>query len=190
MVMKVYEADLGGVFVIEPDVFEDERGCFLETFHSDRYLASGIASTFCQDNLSISKAGVIRGLHFQNPNAQAKLIYVTLGEVFDVVVDVRWGSPTFGQWTSVYLSGKNKRQLYIPEGFAHGFCVTSDTATLAYKCSDLYHPGSELSVLWNDADIAIDWPVADPVVSEKDLAAPRLKDLDQDRLPVYAPLTQ
>ncbi len=185
--MRVFETGLSGVLLVEPDVFEDERGCFLETFHADRYAASGVDSVFRQDNLSFSKAGVLRGLHFQNPNAQAKLVTVVSGEVFDVAVDVRRGSPTFGRWTGTYLSDRNKRQIYLPEGFAHGFCVTGGPAVFAYKCTCFYDSDSEITVLWSDPDIGIEWPVADPVVSPKDSAAPRLKDADRSRLPVYPP---
>lgn len=185
MTMNVFETGLPGVLLIEPEVFHDDRGFFLEIHHAERFAGAGIAGPFVQDNLSFSRHRVLRGLHFQTPNAQAKLIYVLHGEVYDVAVDVRAGSPNFGRWTAARLSADNKYQLYIPEGFAHGFCVTSETALLAYKCTDLYNPRADASVLWSDSDIGIDWPVDDPVLSAKDAAAPRLRDMDPDRLPRY-----
>ena len=183
--MNVIETDLAGVLLIEPDVFHDERGHFLEVFHAERYARAGIGGPFLQDNASFSTRGVLRGLHFQNPMPQAKLVWVAEGEVLDVAVDIRQGSPGFGKWTSARLSGDNHRQLYIPEGFAHGFCVISATARLVYKCSDRYDPSAEAVVLWNDPDLAIAWPVGSPQLSPRDAAAPRLKDLDPARLPRY-----
>jgi dTDP-4-dehydrorhamnose 3,5-epimerase len=183
--MKVTETTLPGVLLIEPDVFADDRGYFLETFRAARYAKAGIAGPFLQDNLSFSQAGVLRGLHFQNPSAQAKLIFAPAGEIFDVAVDVRTGSPTFGKWAGAELSGDNRRQLYIPEGFAHGFCVLSPTACVVYKCTNVYDPAGELSIVWNDPDIAIAWPVRDPKLSPKDAAAPRLHEIDSARLPRY-----
>ena len=140
-----------------------------------------------QDNVSFSAAGVLRGLHFQNPNGQAKLVSALQGEIFDVAVDVRAGSPHFGRWTGARLSGENGRQLYIPRGFAHGFCVLSDAARVTYKCDAFYDPAVELSIAWNDPKIAIDWPLESPVLSKKDAAAPRLADIDRGRLPVFEP---
>lgn len=183
--MNVTETDLAGVLLIEPDVFHDERGHFLETFHADRYAEAGISGPFRQDNTSFSTRGVLRGLHFQNPLPQAKIVWVAQGEVFDVAVDIRLGSPGFGKWTSARLSGENHHQLYIPEGFAHGFCVISATARLVYKCSDIYHPSAETVVLWSDPDLAIAWPVEQPLLSPRDAAAPRLRDVDPARLPRY-----
>jgi dTDP-4-dehydrorhamnose 3,5-epimerase len=183
--MRVLKASLKGVLILEPDFFEDDRGFFLETFHRKRYKEEGVDSDFVQDNLSFSKRGVIRGLHYQYPHAQAKLVHVIKGEVLDVAVDIRRGSPTFGEWTSVMISDQNKRQVYIPEGFAHGFCVLSDTAFLSYKCSSFYDPDSEGGVLWSDPDLAIDWPVAQPILSEKDGRYCCLKDIAHDRLPNY-----
>jgi len=183
--MKVLQTALEGVLIIEPDVFGDERGYFMETFHRKRYKKEGVDIEFVQDNLSFSSKGIIRGLHYQFPEAQAKLVQVIKGEVFDVTVDIRRGSPTFGQWVSVILSDENKQQIYIPEGFAHGFCVLSDTAFLTYKCSDFYAPDSEGGILWSDPDLGIDWPVEEPVLSEKDGQYLCLKDISLDRLPVY-----
>jgi dTDP-4-dehydrorhamnose 3,5-epimerase len=183
--MKVVQTALEDVLFIEPDVFGDERGYFVETFHRKRYKQEGVDTEFVQDNLSFSSKGIIRGLHYQFPQAQAKLVQVIKGEVFDVTVDIRRGSPTFGKWISVAISDENKRQIYIPEGFAHGFCVLSDTAFLSYKCSDLYAPESEGGILWSDPDLGIDWPVKQPVLSEKDRQYLCLKDILLDRLPVY-----
>ena len=184
--MKLIETALPDVMAIEPDVFVDERGYFFETYQAARYVEAGIPGTFVQDNLSYSKRGVLRGLHLQNPHAQAKLVYVPAGEIFDVAVDVRRGSPSFGRWVAMRLSSDNRRQLYIPAGFAHGFCVLSDWAHVIYKCTDFYDPAAEVSVLWNDPDIGIDWPVRDSRLSSKDGAAPLLKDIDPQRLPAYA----
>jgi dTDP-4-dehydrorhamnose 3,5-epimerase len=184
--MNLIETALPGVVIIEPKVFGDERGYFLETWNQARYASAGLPATFVQDNLSFSRRGVLRGLHFQNPNAQGKLVHVLQGEVYDVAVDIRLGSPTFGHWVAERLSAENKRQLYIPPGFAHGFCVVSETALFAYKCTDLYHPQTEGSVLWNDPDLAIPWPIADPELSNKDRAGIRLADVPRERLPVYA----
>ncbi|MFZ3373647.1 MAG: dTDP-4-dehydrorhamnose 3,5-epimerase, partial [Desulfitobacteriaceae bacterium] len=146
-------------------------------------LEHGLPAIFVQDNLSFSQKGVLRGLHFQNPNGQGKLVYVLQGEVFDVAVDIRVGSPTRGEWVGVTLSSENKRQFYIPEGFAHGFCVTSDTALFAYKCTEVYQPQSEYGVSWQDPDLGIQWPIKKPLLSEKDLNYPRLKDISVVVLP-------
>lgn len=183
--MNVLETKLPGVLIIEPDVFGDARGYFMETWQQARYAQAGLPGNFIQDNLSFSTRGVLRGLHFQNPNAQGKLVFVLHGEVFDVAVDIRAGSPTFGQWVGVTLSSENKRQLYIPEGFAHGFCVISETAIFAYKCTDFYNPAAEGGIIWNDPDIGIDWPVERPVLSQKDSVYPRLKNISRERLPRY-----
>ncbi|MBA3005492.1 MAG: dTDP-4-dehydrorhamnose 3,5-epimerase [Proteobacteria bacterium] len=176
--MKVIETPLAGLLIIEPKVFGDERGFFLETWSRKRYQDIGINIDFVQDNLSFSGRGVLRGLHFQNPQPQGKLVYVLQGEVFDVVVDIRKGSPTFGRWHGVVLSGENKRQFWVPPGFAHGFCVTSDTALFAYKCTELYAPQHEKSIRWDDPALAIDWPINEPQVSDKDRLAPMLADID------------
>lgn len=184
--MKVVETELPGVSVLQPLVYGDERGFFMETWNKTRYEWLGIPTDFVQDNLSYSTRGVLRGLHFQNPNAQGKLTSVVRGEVFDVVVDVRVGAPTFGQWVGVTLSSENKRQLYVPEGFAHGFVVTGEEALYSYKCTAYYDPEAEHSLRWNDPDLGIDWPVEIPVLSAKDGSAPRLSEIPKGKLPRYA----
>ncbi len=183
--MKVRELSLPGLRLIEPERFGDHRGYFIETWNKERYEKAGLSKVFVQDNLSFSAKGVLRGLHFQREHAQAKLVTVLKGEVFDVAVDIRVGSPTFGQWEAVSLSGKNGYQLYVPEGMAHGFCITSDEALFAYKCSDFYHPESEKTVLWNDPDIGIQWPLSHPSLSEKDAKGLPLSAMDQSLLPRY-----
>ena len=175
--MRVLPTRLPGAVIIEPDVFGDARGYFLETWNRQRYAAAGLDVDFVQDNLSFSRRGTLRGLHFQNPRAQGKLVSVLIGEVYDVAVDIRHGSQTFGQWVGATLSAENKRQFYIPPGFAHGFCVTSDTALFAYKCTDFYNAPTEATIRWNDPELGIDWPVADPLLSEKDRAAPCLREI-------------
>ena len=183
--MKVEQTRLPGVLVIEPVVHGDHRGFFMETWHRQRYAEAGIELPFVQDNLSRSAHGILRGLHLQCPYEQGKLVSVLEGAVFDVAVDVRVGSPDFGRWVGVELSADNKRQFYVPPGFAHGFCVTGDHALFSYKCTDVYSASSELSVAWNDPDIGIEWPLAAPVLSAKDAAAPKLADLDRGRLPQF-----
>ncbi len=180
--MRVTETKLPGVLILEPQVFGDERGFFMETYEAKRYAKVGIEAPFVQDNLSFSQRGVLRGLHFQNPHGQGKLVSVLQGEVFDVAVDIRLGSATFGQWTGSTLSSENKRQFWVPPGFAHGFCVTSETALFSYKCTDFYAPEHEGSIRWNDPQINISWPVQEPQLSDKDQQAPLLKDIDQARL--------
>lgn len=182
--MKVKELEIPGVLLIEPAVFSDERGFFMETYHARRYADCGIPDKFVQDNHSKSLRGTLRGLHYQLGSPQGKLVHVTSGEVFDVAVDIRKGSPWFGKWVSAILSAENKHQLYIPEGFAHGFYVTSDLAEFQYKCSDYYAPAEERSIIWNDPEIGIDWPSNDPLVSEKDGKAKRLSDMADD-LPLF-----
>jgi dTDP-4-dehydrorhamnose 3,5-epimerase len=184
--VNTVETTLPGVLIFEPDVFGDARGFFLETYNRARYEKHGLPA-FVQDNLSYSERGVLRGLHFQHPKAQGKLVSVLQGEVFDVAVDVRVGSPSFGEWTGVYLSGENKRQLYVPEGFAHGFVVTGDAALFHYKCTACYSPQTERSVLWNDPEIGIEWPVDEPALSAKDRAALPLGEIPAERLPRYGP---
>ncbi|MES1207376.1 MAG: dTDP-4-dehydrorhamnose 3,5-epimerase [Pseudomonadota bacterium] len=174
--MKVVAAPLAGVLVLEPSVFQDARGFFMETYQAARYAAAGVAPSFVQDNLSRSLRGTVRGLHFQQPQPQGKLVQTVRGTVFDVVVDVRRGSPTFRQWFGVELSEENRRQLWIPAGYAHGFCTMSDVADVAYKCTAPYVPEANRAILWNDPDIGIDWPVREPILSARDLAAPRLRD--------------
>jgi dTDP-4-dehydrorhamnose 3,5-epimerase len=181
--MNVKETKLPGVLVLEPDVFSDDRGFFLETWNSNRYEKAGIKGSFVQDNVSFSTRGVLRGLHFQYPQSQDKLVQVLSGEVVDVAVDIRKDSPTFGKWISEILSDVNHRQMYIPSGFAHGYCVTSGTAVFSYKCTDFYNPGSEGGIIWNDPDINIDWPMEEPILSSKDADYPRLKDIRPEKLP-------
>lgn len=185
--MNVIETGLPGVLILEPKVFGDERGFFMESWREDRYEGVGIPGRFVQDNLSFSRRGVLRGLHFQNPNGQGKLVSVLWGEVFDAAVDIRVGSPTFGRWTGATLSAENKRQLYVPSDFAHGFLVTSEAALFFYKCTDYYDPTSEGVVLWNDPEIGIEWPVDAPLLSERDRTAPPLARVSPERLPSYLP---
>ncbi|MEY4577883.1 MAG: hypothetical protein RL701_2586 [Pseudomonadota bacterium] len=185
--MQVHPTDLKSVLLIEPAVFGDARGHFFETWHRERYAGHGMPREFVQDNVSRSQRGILRGLHLQEPFAQAKLVQVLEGEVFDVAVDVRFGSPTFGRWVGERLSAENHRQLFVPEGFAHGFCVLSESALLHYKCSEQYHPETELSVAWNDPELGITWPITDPVLSQKDSAAKPLRAIARDRLPRYRP---
>lgn len=179
------ETKLEGVLIFEPKVFGDSRGFFMETWNKNRYAEAGLEAAFVQDNVSRSSKGVLRGLHFQHPNGQGKLVQVLEGEVLDVAVDIRVGSPTFGQSLAVNLSDKNFRQLYIPPGFAHGFCVLSETAIFAYKCTEFYNPAAEGGLLWNDPDLGISWLADNPLLSEKDKVHPRLKDVPNDKLPHY-----
>ena len=181
--MKVTKTKLPEVLIIEPDAFGDERGWFLETFSSNRYEQVGLKLPFVQDNVSFSARNVLRGLHFQYPHSQGKLVQVLAGEVFDVAVDIRLGSPSFGQWVAANLSSANHKQMYIPPGFAHGFCVLSDTALFSYKCTDYYNPASEGGIIFSDPDLAINWPVGSPVVSNKDAGYPRLCNIPKDKLP-------
>lgn len=181
--MKVIETKLAGVVIIEPRVFGDVRGFFQETWQKARYEELGIKEPFVQDNLSFSTRGVLRGLHYQNPNTQGKLVSVIQGAVFDVAVDIRIGSSTFGQWEGALLSGDNHRQLWVPPGFAHGFCVLSDTAYFTYKCTDVYNPTAEGGILWNDPHIGVEWPLQEVILSDKDKIYPLLKDVPASRLP-------
>ncbi len=183
--MKTVATEFEGLLVLEPTVFSDARGFLLETWNQPRYAAAGVPAPMVQDNLSRSVQGVVRGLHFQNPRSQAKLVFVLEGEIFDVAVDVRRGSPTFGRWFSVRLSAENKRQLYIPVGFAHGFGVLSSTALVSYKCSDVYQPEAEMTIFWNDPRLAIDWPISNPIVSPRDSAAPTIDAIPPARLPTW-----
>lgn len=182
--MKVTPTDLPGVLIIEPRVFQDARGFFLETFSASRYEQAGARGPFVQDNHSRSLKGTVRGLHLQVTKPQGKLMRAVSGSMLDVAVDVRVGSPTFGRWTSALLSGENFRQLYVPPGFAHGFAVVSDVVDVEYKCTDYYDPQDELTVLWNDPAIGIEWPVQEPVLSIRDQKARQLSEL-MDRLPRY-----
>jgi dTDP-4-dehydrorhamnose 3,5-epimerase len=184
--MKVSPTAIPDVLLIEPKVFGDARGWFLESWQRQRYAEAGIDGEFVQDNQSFSGRGTLRGLHIQHPFGQGKLVQVIHGEVFDVAVDARRGSPTFGHWAAARLSGENKHQLWVPKGFLHGFLVLSDSALFGYKCTDLYHPETEFSVRWDDPDIGIQWPaVGTPLLSEKDHNAPPLRDIPETQLPVY-----
>ena len=184
--MRFEPAPLAGVVVVKPDVHRDARGFFLETWHLEKYAAAGIRGPFVQDNHSHSTHGTLRGLHAQIRHPQGKLVRAVSGRMYDVAVDIRRGSPGFGRWFGVELSGENFRQLWIPPGFAHGFCVLSDEVDVEYKCTDVYDPGGEITIAWNDPAIGIAWPVSEPVLSAKDAAAPRLAEL-ADRLPALAP---
>ncbi|CAH7044468.1 dTDP-4-dehydrorhamnose 3,5-epimerase [Vibrio chagasii] len=176
--MEVIQTKLEGCVIINPKVFGDDRGFFLESFHAERYkTAAGIKEIFVQDNRSRSTKNVLRGLHFQKTKPQGKLVTVTSGEVFDVAVDLRPESETFGQYEAVVLSGDNKLQFYVPPGFAHGFCVLSESADFQYKCTDYYDPNDELGIAWDDDSINIDWPVSSPILSEKDSNQPKLIDI-------------
>ncbi len=175
--MKFIDTTLKGVVLVEPDVFDDPRGYFLETYHAGRYAGGGIPGPFVQDNFSHSVRGTLRGLHYQLRHAQGKLVMALAGRIFDVAVDIRKGSPTFKQWVGVELSGENKRQLYIPPGFAHGFCVLSETADVLYKCTDVYSQNDERGIIWNDPALGITWPIADPLLSKKDGAYQRLSEM-------------
>ena len=182
--MRVVPTDIPGVVVVEPDVHVDGRGFFVETYHADRYREQGIEAPFVQDNHSRSVAGTLRGLHLQLRRPQGKLIRVIEGEVFDVAVDVRRGSPTFGRWVAVMLTAENFKQCYVPPGFAHGFCVVSAIAQVEYKCTDVYDPASEIGVAWNDPAIGISWPVSEPILSVRDSRHPTLAEL-AGQLPVW-----
>lgn len=172
--MNVIPTKISEVFIIEPKVFGDARGFFYESFQAERYAAHGIGPTFVQDNLSRSAKGILRGLHFQNPRPQGKLVQVTRGAVYDVAVDIRRGSASFGQWVGVELSEENHRQLWIPPGFAHGFVALSETCDFSYKCTEYYDPKAEHSIVWNDPAMGIVWPVETPQLSDKDAKAPTL----------------
>lgn len=180
MKMEITPSPIKDILIIEPRVFEDARGFFMETYHKDRYQKLGVNQSFVQDNLSFSVKNTLRGLHYQITKPQAKLIQVIEGEVFDVAVDIRTESPTFGQWFGTILSGENKRQVLVPAGFAHGFCVLSDQAFFSYKCSNFYDPEDERGILWSDPDIGIDWPIKNPIISEKDLQNPLITDLSNE----------
>ena len=181
--MTVTETALPGVLLVEPRTFADARGFFREVYSARRYREHGIDAAFVQDNHSRSERGVVRGLHFQRRHPQGKLLHVVRGAVFDVCVDLRRGSPTFGQHVALELSAESGQQLWIPEGFAHGFCVLSDAADVFYRCTDYYRPGDEGGLLWNDPALDIDWPITDPVLSEKDARLPRLGALPPEGLP-------
>jgi dTDP-4-dehydrorhamnose 3,5-epimerase len=180
--MKVLTCDLPGLLILEPKVFGDSRGFFMETWNLRRYREAGIPLDFVQDNISFSRRGTLRGLHFQNPSAQGKLLHVLQGEVFDVAVDIRHSSPTFGKWHGLILSAENKRQFYIPPGFAHGFAVLSETALFQYKCTDFYSPSCEVTLQWDDPEVGIQWPVDSPLLSDKDRKGLGLRELPVDKL--------
>jgi dTDP-4-dehydrorhamnose 3,5-epimerase len=176
-----FETEIPGLIIIEPQIHRDDRGFLLESYHEPRYRESGIRERFVQDNHSRSTRGVLRGLHGQSPHPQGKLVRVIAGDVFDVAVDARRGSPSYGKYVATELSAENFRQIYLPPGVLHGFLVISEVAEFEYKCTDIYHPESEFSVAWNDPDIGIAWPIEKPILSEKDRGAPRLRDV-VDRL--------
>jgi dTDP-4-dehydrorhamnose 3,5-epimerase len=184
-VLKRIETSLPGVCELCPQVFPDARGFFLESFHQKKYAEIGITDSFVQDNQSFSTQGTLRGLHYQLEHPQAKLCRVVEGQALDVAVDIRWGSPTFGKWTSVLLSAEKLNQIYVPAGFAHGFVVVSEVVQFVYKCSDFYDPKDERSIIWNDPALNISWGVDDPVLSPRDAASPRLADLPKAMLPRY-----
>jgi dTDP-4-dehydrorhamnose 3,5-epimerase len=184
--MNVLDTSITGLIIIEPSIFRDKRGYFVETYHQKKYSeGTGIHKKFVQDNLSHSVQGTLRGLHYQLPHSQAKLINVVRGSIYDVVLDIRRESPTFGQWLGIQLSEEDMRQLYVPEGCAHGFCVLSEIADVIYRCSDFYYPENEGGIFWNDPDLGIEWPVENPLLSEKDRQLPYLKDVPPEKLPFY-----
>jgi len=185
--VNIIKTALPGCVVIEPRVFGDERGAFFESWNAERFAGHDLPTRFVQSNVSTSSRGVLRGLHYQWPRPQGKLVSVLQGEVYDVAVDIRRGSPTFGRWEAVILSADNHRQFWIPEGFAHGFAVLSDHAVFHYLCTDVYVHEHDAAVRWNESGFAIDWPIAAPSLSRKDAAAPFLADIPQERLPVYSP---
>jgi len=182
--MRFLPTELPGVIVIEPAVHRDARGFFVETYHGPRYREHGIPLSFVQDNHSLSRRGTLRGLHGQSPRPQGKLVRVIEGEIWDVAVDVRLGSPRFGRHVAAVLSAENFRQVYVPPGVLHGFCVTSEAAQVEYKCTEVYDPRADFSVRWNDPELAIPWPIAEPVLSEKDARAPWLREV-RDRLILF-----
>lgn len=185
MNVRITPTAIPDVLIIEPRIFSDPRGCFLETYHLERYSESGIPGTFVQDNVSFSVRNVLRGFHYQLRRPQAKLVMVLRGKIFDVAVDIRVGSPTFGRWASTVLSTENAHQIFIPEGFAHGFCVLSHTATVLYKCTDFYTPSEERGVRWDDPRLSVPWPVRAPILSPKDAGYPTLDTMPLEDLPVY-----
>jgi dTDP-4-dehydrorhamnose 3,5-epimerase len=181
--MQVIQSGLPGVLIVEPKVIGDSRGFFYEGWNRQRFEGNGIGTDFVQDNISVSGKNVLRGLHYQWPYPQAKLVQILEGEVWDVAVDIRQDSPHFGEWVGVNLSSENHRQLYIPEGFAHGFCVLSERAIFLYKVNEYYHPETDKGVLWSDPRIAVPWPVSEPILSEKDVKQRLLADIPVGELP-------
>ena len=185
--MKIIKTPLPGCLVIEPAVHGDARGFFYESFHAEKFAQLGLDLKFVQANVSRSAQGVLRGLHYQWPHPQGKLVSVLEGEVYDVAVDIRVGSPTFGQWAAAVLSADNKRHFWVPEGFAHGFAVLSEQATFVYQCTALYDRDADAGIRWNDAQIGVDWPIAQPQLSDKDTRTPFLADVPREKLPTYSP---
>jgi dTDP-4-dehydrorhamnose 3,5-epimerase len=181
--LRFVSTQLPGVVIVEPQVHRDARGFFLETFQAEKYREGGIEAAFVQDNHSLSTRGTLRGLHAQQPHSQGKLLRVLEGEIFDVAVDARLGSPAYGKFVSLVISAENFRQIYVPPGLLHGFVVTSETAQVEYKCSDYWHPEAEFAVAWNDPDLAIPWPIDEPILSAKDADAPRLAEVQERLLP-------
>lgn len=188
--MEVQTTALDGVVILTPRILKDERGYFYESFHQATFQKLGLPTEFKQDNQAFSRRGTLRGLHFQLHYPQGKLVRVTLGEVYDVAVDIRRGSPTYGKYLATRLSDQNHRQVYISEGFAHGYCVTSPVAIFQYKCTEIYHPEDEYGIRWDDHHLAIDWPLEKPHLSAKDQTLPLLKDLEKDLLPPYDQATR
>lgn len=188
--MQSIETGIPGLLIIEPEVHGDERGFFMETWHARRYAQAGLPRHFVQANVSRSSAGVVRGLHYQHPEPQGKLVQVLEGRIFDVAVDIRSDSPSFRQWVGVELSAHNHRQLYVPEGFAHGFCVLGETAMITYLCTREFSAQHDAAIAWDDPDIGIEWPVAPSSLSAKDRAAPRLRDVPPQRLPRMATVAE
>lgn len=185
MPLKLLKTNLDDVLIFEPQRFEDERGFFMETYHEQKYSKLEGVSSFVQDNTSHSKRNVIRGLHYQLKHPQGKLVFVLSGEIYDVCVDIRHGSPNFGKWIGCHLTASNKRQLFIPCGFAHGFCVLSETADVIYKCTDFYAPDDEYGIHWSDPTVGINWPIQNPILSEKDKAFKYLVDTSEELLPIF-----
>ena len=183
--MKFTKTTFPDIFLIEPDVFKDTRGFFMETYNQKKYAEEGIDQVFVQDNYSHSRYGILRGLHYQLKNAQGKLVFVITGEIFDIVVDIRIGSPRFGQWFGTHLSADNRRQIFVPEGYAHGFIVLSENADVIYKCTDFHTPGDEYGIFWADPTIGIDWPIRNPVLSDKGSKNPKLKEIPEELLPAF-----
>ena len=183
--MKFTKTAFPDVFLIEPDVFKDTRGFFMETYNQRKYAEAGIDKVFVQDNYSYSKHGILRGLHYQLKNAQGKLVFVITGKIFDIVVDIRLGSPGFGQWFGTHLSAENRRQIFVPGGYAHGFIVLSESVDVIYKCTDFYTSGDEYGIFWADPTIGIDWPIENPVLSDKDSKNQKLKEIPEELLPTF-----
>ena len=180
--MEVIKTDLEGVLIIKPNVFPDARGTFMELWHGPRYEEAGLPATFLQDNISVSSRGVVRGLHYQIPRPQGKLVTVLTGEIFDVAVDIRRESPTFGKWTSAILSEENHQQMYVPVGFAHGFMALTDNARVLYKCTDIYEPGAGRTISVHDPEIGIEWPNLEPILSEADASGALLSNVPTEEL--------